>query len=99
MLMVVFRKAVKNVNEDHLILDEDERWEKMFRKDLNQMNDEIIQPKNVQDEIERLRSELAEKQKLLKEKKNKKDKKHKKKHKKDKKRKEKKEKKEKHKED
>ena len=78
----------KNVDKDLFILDEDERWEKMFRKQQEiDLEEEKMQSKEMQEEIERLRLELAQKNKEAKDKKKKKDKKHKKskKHKKDKK--------------
>lgn len=69
---------VKNLDKDMLILDEDERWEKMFRKTQEQeLEEELMQSKEMQKEIEHLRLELAQKNKLIKDKKMKKDKKRK----------------------
>lgn len=72
------KEAVKNVDKDQLILDEDERWEKMFQKQQdNVQEEELMQSNEMQAEIERLRRELAEKNRQIKEKRKKDKKKHK----------------------
>ncbi|CAI2378336.1 unnamed protein product [Moneuplotes crassus] len=81
------KESKKAIDKDLFILDEDERWEKMFAKQKDQeLEEEMMMNKKLEGEVERLRLELSQKNKLLKDRKQKKDKKKKKKHKKSKKR-------------